>query len=58
MGGTGYVHDAADASKVLCAEPGDGVPPRTDDPDYANDAGQGEQDGWVVIHCVCEPVVL
>lgn len=59
-GGTGFVHDSLppESQNILYSEPGAGMPPRTDDPDYNGTAGQGEQNGWLVIHFICEAVVL
>jgi len=55
LGGTGFVADSAVWSEMLHAEVGSGLPPRTGDPDYADDAGQTETAGRVVIHFSCEP---
>jgi len=58
MGGTGYVSESALDYVILYAEPGDGVPPRTDDDDYDGTAGGYEKNGLVVIHFVCEPPTI
>lgn len=57
-GGTGYISPEgllADRSRMLWAEPGDGVPPMSDDVDYNGTAGQTEAGGHVVIHYLCVP---
>ena len=62
MGGKGYVKTegpfAASDYRIIFAEPGAGVPPKTDDPDYADDAGLYEHNGRIVLHFVCEPPPL
>jgi len=55
LGGTGFVAEGAEWSEMLYSEPGSEFPPRTDDPDYTDDAGQGETAGRVVIHFSCAP---
>ncbi len=54
QGGTGFVADGAIDSKMLNSEPGNTVPPGTNDPDYADAAGTTEKPGRVVIHFVCD----
>ena len=62
MGGMGFVRTegayGAIDYRMLAAEPGDGVPPKTDDTDYADDAGLYEHNGRIVLHFVCEPPPL
>jgi len=58
-GGTGYVSEAALESAILSSEPGVNVdPPRTDDPDYVDDAGASETQGHVVIRFSSERLTL
>jgi uncharacterized protein (TIGR03382 family) len=53
-GGSGYVAPHAEDSRLLYSTIGDPLPPATDDDDYAEEAGQNERDGRVVIRFECE----
>lgn len=54
-GGTGFIADDAlpEHSQRLHAEPGAGIPPKTDDEDYLAPAGETESPGQVVIRFIC-----
>lgn len=54
-GGSGYVAPDALGTPVLAyAEPGAGIPPGIDDPDYDGTSAGVESDGLVVIRFTCE----
>ena len=52
-GGSGYVRNTAIDSQILYSERGTGLPPKTDDEDYTDNAGHAETGGLVVLHFVC-----
>jgi hypothetical protein len=55
MGGTGFIHAAAEPGFLQDhADPGSGVAPRSEDADYADNAGTDEQPGRVVIRFTCD----
>ncbi len=53
LGGTGYVASSALDQRMLHVEPLAPLPPRADDPDYADKAGTPEMSGRIVIRFSC-----
>lgn len=54
-GGTGVISaEAVSQPVILAAQPLDGAPPRTDDPDYVAPAGRTEAPGLVVLYMDCK----
>lgn len=54
-GGTGHIDPSAIDQLILWSQRGIGSPPKTDDVDYADNAGKTESSGRVVMHFRCEP---